>query len=552
MRKTGSYLTKGLFILLFMVILGSGFVLYLTGYTPATTLSGAYVKETLQLPEGRREKLAGIGSGSLFSEIEKIYNQDFPLRPVAIKVNNTIDFLQGKSSNTAVYIGKNHELYESEYLWDYSVASTVWDGRANRETIRSLVEKLSGIRDAFRKEGKHIYVLITPNKTNFSEDNIPEEVRQIKAQNPNGKRNIEVLKEYFDEYQIPYFDSSDYLRDSLPKGVIPFYRSGIHYSWAAGYYVARELFARIEEETGLTMPHFDLTVKEQSETVFPNRDLFDLLNTIPEITGSVYRDQPQQQVYIENMEASPVSILMQGGSFLGPYVDMNNRYPGIFRWFDIIQNTMFLPQGDAMVTLSSIRDVDLNRIKNDQLFVFEINETSAQSMSFGFIDYLSEYLGTADLTSVKPYGLVFTDAAVLMATQPYGLYDLSAYQLPWRFTAKQFGCRLENGDIFTNGLAIQVTVTDDLKASAKDGRVAIDVTVNGIHIGEYEPDENGIIRVSAADLTACRREDGTCLIDCAVNSSFIPHELNPESPDTRELAVILHSITAGLEEDKGE
>lgn len=467
-------------------------------------------------------------------------------------MNNTIDFLQGKSSNTAVCIGKNYDLYEFGYLWDYAVAGTEWDGRTNKETMRNLVEKLSLIRDALRKEDKYIYVLITPNKANFSENGIPEDIQRIREENPNGKRNIEVLKEWFDEYEIPYFDSTDYLMKSLPEGVIPFYRSGIHYSWAAGYYIARELFTRIEEETGLVMPHFDLTVKEQEETVFPNRDLFDLLNTIPEITDGVYRDQPQQQVYIKNMEASPVSILMQGGSFLGPFIDMNNRYPGIFRWFDIIQNTIFLPYGDSMITLSSIRDVDLDRIKNDQLFVFEINETFAASMSFGFIDYLSEYLGTANLISVKPYGLVFTDTDVLMAAQPYGLYDLSAYDLPWRFTAKQFGCRLENKDIFTNGLIIQVTATDDLKASAKDGRIAIDLTVNGVHVGEYEPDESGIIRVPAADLTAAGREDGICVIDCAVNSAFIPHELNPESPDTRELAVILHSITSGLEEDKGE
>lgn len=541
---------KALFVALFAVVLVGGFALYVAGYTPTTALSGVYEKATLQVPEDGRELARSIGSGQLFSDLEAVYNQDYPLRPFSIKLNNTIDFLQGKSSNASVCMGKNHELYEYSYLWDYEMTERSWNGRANSESLRTIVERLSYIREELKESGKHVYVLITPNKADFTEANIPDRIAAAgNRDNENSQRNVDVLKQWLDEYDIPYFDSVEYLRDSLPSDVIPFYRSGIHYSWAAGYYVAQALFARIEAETGLPMPKFDLRVEAQEGVVFPNRDLYDLLNTFPEITSAVYADQPQQQVYIDNLEASQVSVLMQGGSFLGPYIDMNTRYTGIFRLFDIIQNTIFLPYGDAMVSLGSIRDVDLTRVQNDQLFIFEVNEASAASMSFGFIDYLAEYLGTAELTTMKPYALVFTDAEAAVSAQPYGVYSLED-DLPWKFTARRFGCRLENADIYAYGLNLQTVVTDDLRSVVPEGRATVEITVNGAPVGEYEPDEAGVIHVPAAALADVPRNGDVCLIDCAVNGAYIPQALHPENPDSRELALILYSITAGTEEDE--
>ena len=511
---------------------------------PKTALSGVYTPVSLEIPEDSGELAQQIGTGELFSGMEAVYNQDYPLRPFAIKLNNTVDFLQGKSSNTGVAMGKHQELYEYGYLWDYGMAGQKWNGNANREALRARAEKLSYIQEEFRKQGKYLYVLITPNKAAFTEDNLPDYIRESHDKSSGtAQRNIDVLKKYLEEYGIPFFDSGEYIRNELPKEVIPFYRSGIHYSWPAGYYAAREMFARIERDTGLEMPSFDLRVQEQEAVVFPNQDLFNLLNTFQEITGKTYADQPQQQVYIENLQASQTRIVMQGGSFLGPYIDMRLRYPGIFRRFDIIQNTVFLPHGEPDIQLGTIWDVDLSKLQNDQLFIFEVNETSAADMSFGFIDYLSDYLGTTGFVNVKPYALIFTDGDLLTAAMPYGIYDLGA-ALPWRFTGQNFGCRLENPDIFENGLLFSMVVTDDLRGSAEDGRVTVDVTVNGVSVGTYEPDAGGILRIPAEALAPAANPEGICELACEVNCAFIPNQLHPENPDSRSLALILYSITA--------
>ncbi len=539
---------KILFIIAFVIMLMIGFFLYVTGYQPVTTLNGVYSTISLNMPKDTQELIQKAGTGELFSEFEAVYNQDYPLRPFSIKMNNTIDFLQGKSSNTGICIGKNHELYEYNYLWDYGMTDRAWNGIANRESLRVITEKLSYIQEEFKKHGKHVYVLITPNKADFTAEHIPDYIQSVsKSKNEDTSRNIDVLKILFDEYGISYFDSTEYIRNSLPAEVIPFYRSGIHYSWPAGYHVAKELFSRIEEETGMKMPHFDLKVQEQEDVVFPNRDLFDLLNTFPEIGSGIYNDQPQQQVYIENPEASAVSTVFQGGSFLGPFIDMNNRYPGIFRKIDIIQNTVFMPQGEAMVNLNTIRDVDLDKVINDELFIFEVNETSAASMSFGFIDYLSDYLGTTDLVKLKPYALIFGEPATIQPAQPYGIYDLNAEGIPWRFTAQSFGCKLENPDIFSKGLVISTIITDDLKTVSNNEAIVMEVKINGIKTGEYPLDQTGTVYISPEELSAAADPDGICMIDCSVNKGFIPNELHPENPDKRMLAVILYSITAAEE-----
>ena len=547
MRRAGTTAVRGIFIVLFFGFLISGFVLYLTGYEPAIKLSGVYVKETFNSPEGRRETLKSIGNGSFFSEAEKIYNQDYPLRPFSIKLNNSIEFLQGKSTNTSVMMAKNYDLYEYNYIHDYLIMMDVYNGYNNTELLRSIGEKLAFIKETLEKNGKHMYVLITPNKAGFSAENMPDELTGTE----DGKekiRNIEMLKRQFDELGVPYFDGAKYIREELPAGVIPFYRSGIHYSWPAAYHMARAFYAQIEKDTGLKMPRFDLKVENQDEVVFPNQDLFNLMNTFNGLTGWIYGDKPQQGVTIENAERSPVTVMMQGGSFLGPYIEMNTRYPWLFRGMDIIQNTAFITKDNEMFGLGSTRDVDLEKVRNDQLFIFEVNEAVAPDMGWGFIDHFAESVEL--MTEEDPVSgeLDFSKPESIRTAYSYGIYDLEGSELPWRFTAREFGCQIENEKVFSDGLAFGVSIPGELQA-AEGEPFKVRVKVNGVEIGEYEPDGNGMITVSPEELSAAQTDGKTCLIDCSVNKAFIPHELNPESTDTRELALILYSITPGT---KGE
>lgn len=537
------------FIILFILTLLSGFVLYVFGYKPLIKLNGAFLSETLDVPSDKDEFLKEIGNGQLFSSVEAVYNQDYPFRPFSIKLNNSIDFLQGKSSNTSVCIGKNHELYEYPYIWDYEISEKKWNGKENEDNLKEIARKLAYIQDEFRNYDKYIYVLITPNKAEFSDQNIPLSMKTHDDSYDGPKiRNIDILKQYFDEYEISYFDCTDYIKNDLPSNVIPFYRSGIHYSWAAGYYTARELFKRVEDETGLFMPDFDLHVEETDDIIFPNRDLFNLLNTFSVLTDNVYSDLPQQRVYVENIEKSPVSMVLQGGSFLGSYIDMNSRYPEMFRNVDIIQNKTFLPSSGGSISLDTIQDVDLKMIQNDQLFVFEVNETSANAMSFGFIDYLTEYLENQQIDFIEPRELILSSKDSIFAAQPYGIYDLEAYDLAWRHTAKEFGCVLKNEQIFKNGLVLKYSVVEALRASSVNGEVFVNVTINDIVIGDYRIDETGSLFISPELLANAQRYGDICQIDCSVDCSYIPHEMNPDNIDTRELSLILFSITAGSEE----
>ena len=148
---------------------------------------------------------------------------------------------------------------------------------------------------------------------------------------------------------------------------------------------------------------------------------------------------------------------------------------------------------------------------------------------------------------IKPYGLVFTDLiTTVSAARPYGIYDIAS-TIPWRFTSQNFGCRIENADVFSNGLVISTTIPDDLKTVSPDGIVTIDITVNNVKIGTYQPESSGLIRISPDELDEAANLEGICQIDCFVNSSFIPNELHPENPDMRSLAIILYSITAADE-----
>ncbi len=486
---------KLIFFASFFVILICGFILLISGYTPQTELYGYYTNDTIEIPTNPSEIIKTAGDGSLFLQIEKNYNEKYPLRPVAIRINNTIDFLQGKSSNDNVWYGKNLELYEYEYISDCLMLDNRQNGYYNADKIEDIVNELSFIRDAFHDMNKEIYVLITPNKAVFTKDHIPDELLAKGHKEQDGKyiRNIAVLKEQLEKNHIPYFDSTSYIQNILPDNVIAFYRSGIHYSWPAGYYIAQAMFRDIEEKTGMIMPRFKLSVKNQEDVVFPNHDLYDLLNTIQNITDYVYSDQPQQQVYIDDLQKSSVGVVMQGGSFLGPYIDMHNRYEP-FHHLEVIQNQLFLTNDHNIIELKSIEDVDLNRIINNRLFIFEVNEDAASGMSFGFIHYLYKALQDADTSGSRiSAALDFSQPDTLANASVYGIYDLDATSLNWRFTNQRFGCTIQNSRIKDRGLQISTFITDDLRSRAADRQVSIEISINNHKIGSFEPDNEGMI-----------------------------------------------------------
>ena len=93
-------------------------------------------------------------------------------------------------------------------------------------------------------------------------------------------------------------------------------------------------------------------------------------------------------------------------------------------------------------------------------------------------------------------------------------------------------------------MQISTFITDDLRSRAADRQVSIDISINNQEIGSFEPDNEGMILIPASEISSAVQSNEIYQIDCYVNASFNPHQIDPANEDRRDLAIILYSISA--------
>lgn len=540
---------KKIWCVAFFILLFGGTVMSMLGITLSNVdLNGVYADEGVILPPVR-DSVNEILNGSYMQTIEEKWESSYALRAPMIKLNNTIEFLLGHSANDNVWLLGNYNLFEGHYLMDVTVSNDNMDGQRNREAIRAQVRELDYVRSCLEKLGIESYVFITPNKASYYMDDVRQTALYKTGKIASGEsvRNIDVLREELKDAGIPFTDSSSIIQSGgLPEQVSPFVRSGIHYTWAAAYYLMEELFDDIEQTLNIDMPEFSVRVEQSSEVIFPNSDLYDLQNTYHFITDWIYSDVIQQRPYAEDLIGVPTKVVAQGGSFLGPMIDFVIRYPEALAWMDIIQNNFYYGH-NQQYTLSEISDVDIKTVLSSDLIIFEVCEDQALGMSFGFIEYLADYFRSTNDASINNY--IEYPSELQISRQwineneatSYGLY-FDAVDFGWAFTCKRFGCVLQNNEIGQKGLCVRTTVLPQLIEGAPGGIVQAHFVINQTDVGDYPVSDDGTIVIPANQIPI--NEKGIYSIDVEVNSSFIPSEVNPESLDGRELSLILISISA--------
>lgn len=379
----------GFFI--FLVLLLTGTIMTLFRIEIDIDLYGVYNEDKVVYPT-KEEKFENLLNGSYMQFIEKDYEASYALRNVLIKLNNTVGFVMGKSANNNVTIVGDYNLFESPYLNDYAVGNDEYNGELNRVKIQEIVEELDYVKQNLSIYEIACYVYITPNKAEFYEEDVKQSNFWANGQRVNNGaiRNVDVLREELDKYNIAYMDSAEYIKSELPENVVPFVKSGIHYTWAAGHFSFYELLRRIEIAYDINMPKYDLDVKDVEEIVFPNADLYDLQNTYKTITDFIYANNKQQVISIDNIQKSDVKMFIQGGSFLGPVIELTMNYPEMFGWLDVVQNNQYVGH-DGFKTYNEIGEIDIDSVLKCDVLVFEVNQDCAAGMSFGFIHELAKY-----------------------------------------------------------------------------------------------------------------------------------------------------------------
>jgi hypothetical protein len=321
--------------------------------------------------------LAGWINGDYQREKEKYFNDQFGFRNDFVRLHNQIGYSLFKKMNAnGVVVGKDSYLFEKPYIECLFGENYVGDS-----IIIDRVRKLKMLRDTFNRMGKHLVVVLAPNKARFFPQMIPNDLRTKQT-----TTNYDQYVKYFAENQVPILDCNAYflhISDTSRYDLFPKY--GTHWSMYGGSLIRDSLVNIIEDVSGKPLPKFAKTIRLSDYPEYTDADIGDGLNLIQKLQGGPYAYASYQQ--IDSSKKSSVKIISISDSFYWTmvYLDFPNMFQNNQFWyyFSEIWPERKRPDGQKM----TIPDINLqDEINNNDLFIIMVSEVNLGYIGFSFTD----------------------------------------------------------------------------------------------------------------------------------------------------------------------
>lgn len=515
----------------FALVLVFGWALRLLCLEPQIILHGAFI------PIEKPVKTFGkIYNGNFQLEEQAYFTVNFPLRNTYIKLHNQFVYsIFRQSPNKDIVLGINNNLFQEVYIIDYFHAN----GNLY-QSIEPTVQDLKYVQEELLKRGKKVAVIITPSKADFNEANIPEKYKLLKS---DKKRNYEIMLDYFNKYDIRYFDSNKYLKSIETESRIPFFqRTGVHWNYVAASYAAENFCKFMNDLYGagqfsnIKTDGYDILNIPLEQDV----DIYNLMNTVHRISDNNYKNESYYKPKIsENFIPGlrPTKIFVQGGSFQNQLVYALNQDPK--NKISRIENTFVSLHDGKNYNIKSISDFDINQIIDSDVFIFEVNVRNSYEMGFGFVQYFKEYLQTHKEENNEQIECVLDVENDVLPSISYGFYDDEGL---FRWSQKSCGVEIENNNIIQNGLQIEFSCMRDMLIKANNSeKPNINIYINGKIIKQDYDLINGNQKIVIPPDQIPKIMDNKYYIEIECNETFCPKEINLNT-DERNLGLQIYYI----------
>lgn len=373
------YLRQKLFIAAATVVLLSP--LLLAGTDERFALHG--VENRKEFPQITMDTLL---EGTAQSDFENYVQQNLPGKPFMVRLRNEITFSALKTvSNINYSMNRDKNLFSWENVSYY----LQYFAPVSEDGARELVEKLGQLRTLLEKNGKQLYLFITPCKVRYTEDELPWVDKAMAPERQEG--NYERLTAALAGSGLEYFDSVVYIAEhqkEFDSRVPLFYRTGLHWSVYAGNVVGAAFGDFLEEKSGYDLPELEITARPCEVPVYPDADSFEVFNLLQKPYDSYY----EPIITVTDARTDAPGMLCRGGSFMGQSLAMLTRNHYFGKNVSMENKQVFTEEFANTLGFDSYDQVDLKGYMKDiDIVILEVNETAVSEMSFGFIDYVLEH-----------------------------------------------------------------------------------------------------------------------------------------------------------------
>ncbi len=333
-------------------------------------------------------------NGEYQKDFDTYYAENFPYRNIFIKCYNQLRydiFKQGYA-----IIGKENYLFEELYVNEYLGINTV----VSEEYLNDLVKDIKAIQDICNNNGKEFYVIITPSKAEFCSEYIPDKYYEMAKNVSEYTRNYDIFVPLLQSEGIKYYDSPKFFRENEENIKVPlYYKTGIHWSYAASSYVLREFINYIDNTSTLNLRNFEIVDIQTSNDIFEDQstdsDLFSLLNIFNKDKEEIYY---KTILNFENGNIPNKKLFMQGGSFSWHLTETMTKnifseidfmfYRQFIRHYDKNGNTVQEEMDDNNVTKEILDEY----LRDKDIIILEVNQEYLDDMGAGFPKILRQYL----------------------------------------------------------------------------------------------------------------------------------------------------------------
>lgn len=276
---------------------------------------GVVLSGVVQESESVERTKESIMDGSYQAWLNNYWDLYFPGKSVLIRIRNQMVYsLLHESPNRNVVIGKNEYLYEPRYI----AFETQMYPPESADYFEELANDLQKLSYELEKNGKELYIFISPSKADFCKDSIPVQYDLVSPEN-RIKSNYEMLIEVLTAKQLHCYDSIDYIKNNVGKYESPvFYKLGTHWSHVWGESVAAEFLEYIKKHSKWDLSTIKISENKSDEPIYPDADLYDSLNLLLNSHDNWYASESH---VLKEGKDKP-NVFYRGCSFMGQSLNM--------------------------------------------------------------------------------------------------------------------------------------------------------------------------------------------------------------------------------------
>ncbi|WP_404820253.1 alginate O-acetyltransferase AlgX-related protein [Lacrimispora sp. HJ-01] len=379
---------KYVFIILNISIMLVFAVLFYTGISPQTMLSGVVVQN-----ERPKREITTIMNGEFQTQYSNWFSDNFPFRTYLVKAYDQILFNTGSVVN-GIKAGKDGNLF-GENFTNQSLVGTL-----DEEQVKNYAENLKLIQEELEARGKVFVYLITPSKAEIFPEDLPWNYKAAyNCLNETANIRRTLIKD-FDECNINYLDFTKLTLQLKNNGDYPvFYRTGIHWSQYATSQALMEMLNFIEDKSSIDIPHINLSYQKIENAEWDEQDYLKLLN--------LYYSNYEEDYYTANIELNENNIELKRAfamstSFSHSLVNLfqKSNMPFSYLWrsqYTQFQDKLYLEgnhtKWEGSIPGVAIDDMNFDDIVNQSDIIYiENNACELPQSHIDFVHYLSAYL----------------------------------------------------------------------------------------------------------------------------------------------------------------